>query len=163
MALTGYLKLPDIEGESLRADHEGEIDVHGVHWNIRQRSSANTGSGRTQSRADISGVTVYKWYDAASVYLALAAMQGKALDECVLMIRKDSGDAHLDYLTITMKKCAISEYERVNDDPSDDGSQMIREKLTLTFEEITVKYTVQAEDHSAGNEHEVDYSIVAGK
>lgn len=163
MPLTAYLKLPDIDGESLRADHEGEIDVHGVHWQIKQRSSANMGSGRTQARAEISGVTVYKWYDAASPYIALAAMQGKSLEECELMVRKDSGDAHLDYLSVKMKKCAISEYEMVNDDPSDDGPQMIREKVTISFEEVVVKYTVQAEDHSAGDEHEVEYSVVAGK
>ncbi|NJM84063.1 MAG: type VI secretion system tube protein Hcp [Tabrizicola sp.] len=163
MALTGYLKLPDIDGESVRADHEGEIDVHGVHWQVKQRSSANIGSGRTQARAEISGMTLYKVYDASSPYLALTAMLGKAIDEAVLMVRKDSGEAHLDYLTVTMKKCVIAEYEMTNDDPGEDGSQVIREKLVLSFEEVAIKYVVQADDHSKGDEHEIEYSVAAGK
>jgi type VI secretion system secreted protein Hcp len=33
-AVTGYMKLGDIKGESQAADHEEEIDIHGISWGI---------------------------------------------------------------------------------------------------------------------------------
>lgn len=164
MALVGYLKIEDIKGESKRADHEDEIDVHGINWEIKQKSSANMGSGRTQSRAEISAVYMWKWNDAASAYLALAAMQGKSIPEAVLTFRKDSGEAHLDYLKITMSDVIISSYVMLAPELEDaDDIQMIREKIGLSCEKINIVYTVQADDHSAGDEHEVEYDIVAAK
>lgn len=159
MALTGYLKLPDIAGESMRAEHEEEIDVHSVQWEVSQGAAAQVGRGRSQSRAEISGITFLKRYDASSPYLALAAMQGKSLDECVAAVRKDSGEAHLDYLVITMTNAVVSSYEML---PTDDDGLVIEERVTLTFEKVKVVYTVQADDHSAGDEHEIEYDIAAG-
>ena len=163
MAQVGYLKIDDIAGESKRADHEDEIDVHGVSWQIKQRSSAAIGSGRTQSRAEIGAVYMLKFADAASPYLALAAMRGTSIPEATLMFRKDSGEAHLDYLKITMTNCIVSHYEMLDPLEQEDGDdlQVIRERIALSCEKITVVYTVQADDHSAGNEHEVEYDIVA--
>ncbi len=161
MGLTGYLKTDDIGGESKRSGHEDEIDVHGVHWKIAQSSSSARGSGRTQSRAQVSELICYKELDASSAYLALACMQGKSIPEMVLALRKDSGEAHLDYLTITMTNCVISGYEMINDG-TDDEKQVVSEMVSLSFESVKFVYTVQADDHSSGDEHEIEFDIVAG-
>ena len=163
MAFTGYLKIEEIKGESKRSEHEDEIDVFGVGWNVSQASSAATGSGRTRGRATISDLEIHKWYDAASPYLAKACMQGAAFAEIVFTARKDSGETHLDFLTVTMKKCIISGYNMAQSQTEDSGSDMIAEKVRISFEEIAIKYVVQADDHSAGDEHEVEYDIVAAK
>lgn len=163
MAFTGYLKIEDIKGESKRSEHEGEIDVYGVTWGAAQASSAATGSGRSRGRATVVDLTVHKWYDASSPYLAKACMQGAAFDEIVFTARKDSGDAHLDYLVITMKKCIISHYDMNQSQPEDTGQDMLMERVGISFEEVGIKYTVQADDHSAGDEHEIEYNIVAAK
>lgn len=159
MSLTGYLLVPDVGGESFRADHEEEIDVHSIQWDIAQLAKAQVGRGRSQSRAEISAISMGKYYDASSPYLALACMQGKSFDEIVLMVRKDSGEAHLDYLQITMTNCAISSYSML---PTDDDGQVIEELIGITFEKVKIKYTVQADDHSAGDEHEIEYDLAAG-
>ena len=39
MAFSGYIKVPDIDGESKQAGHEGEIDCWGVSWGAAQSSS----------------------------------------------------------------------------------------------------------------------------
>ncbi len=88
-------------------------------------------------------------------------MQGKSFDEVVLTIRKDSGDAHLDYLHITMTNVIISQYEILGDGERMQG-QTIMEDVGLSFENMKIKYTVQADDHSAGDEHEIEYDIAAG-
>lgn len=161
--LTAYLKLPDISGESKRADHTDEIDIHRVHWNIAQGSHAGLGSGLTSARAEVWPIFLDKWYDAASPYLALVAMQGKTMDEAVLMVRKDSGDAHLDYLQITMTNVVVSSYEMLNEyNAEEEPVLMIPERIGLSFEKVKVLYTIQAEDGTAGDEHEIEYSIVEG-
>ncbi len=159
MAFTGYLKIPDIEGESQRAEHEKEIDIHDLTWVIEQASVAQVGRGRSQSRAQVDALKFKKYYDASSPYLALACMQAKSFDEVVLMVRKDSGEAHLDYLTITMTNCIISSYHVLG---AHGDHQMIEEENGLAFEQVNIKYIVQADDHSAGDEHEVEFDIAKG-
>ena len=163
MAFTGYRKIDGIDGVSKRADHEGEIDVFGVSFSAQQSSSSATGSGRTRGRATLSDLNFLKWYDAASPYLALACMQGKSFEEIVFCARKDSGDAHLDYLTVTLKKCIISSYSMSQSSKEAAGDDMIEEAIGISYEEIAIKYVVQADDHSKGDEHEVEYNVVAGK
>lgn len=159
MSLTGYLKVPDIDGESLRTEHEDEIDVHSIAWEITQGTAAQVGRGRSQSRAQVGNLAFLKFYDSASPYFALACMQGKSFDEIVLCVRKDSGEAHLDYLKITMTNVTISSYNML---PTSDEGQVIEEEIKLTFEKINIVYTVQADDHSAGDEHEIEYDIAGG-
>ncbi len=161
MPLTGYLKIGDIAGESQRADHEEEIDIHDVMWKIEQGSAAQVGKGRSRARAQVGAIELSKFMDASSPYLMLACMQGKSFPDMVLSVRKDSGDAHLDYLVITMENVTISKCEMVGIGDQEDG-QMIEEALGLVFENVTVKYTVQEDDHSAGGEHEISYDIAAG-
>ena len=161
MALSGFLKIRDIAGESKRADHEDEIDVHGMQWGIRQGKSARVGRGRSRSRAKVDSLVVTKFTDAASPYLALASMQGKSFPEIILSVRKDSGEAHLDYLVITMTNCSITAFAMDNDG-SDADLLALTERVGIQFEKVKMIYTVQADDHSAGDEHEIEYDIAAG-
>lgn len=161
MPIAGYLKIPDVPGESLRADHEDEIDIHGLQWAIHSDTSSATGRGRRRARAEVDQLVLTKFTDASSVYLALANMQGKSFDEVVVSVRKDSGDAHLDYLIITMTNCLISRFE-MEAGPPNSTDDLITERVAIIFEKVHMKYTVQADDHSAGNEHEISFDIVAG-
>lgn len=161
MPLAAYLKIGDIGGESQRADHEEEIDIHDVIWNVEQGSAAQIGKGRSRSRAQVGPIYLRKFTDAASAYLLLACMQGKSFPDMVLSVRKDSGEAHLDYLIITMENVTISKFETEGVGAAEDG-QMIQEVVGLIFENVTYKYTVQEDDHSAGGEHEITYDIAAG-
>ncbi len=161
MPLTAYLKIDDIAGESQRVDHEDEIDIHDVKWNIEQGSAAQIGRGRSRARAQVDALFLRKFMDASSVYLALACMQGKSFPEMTLCVRKDSGEAHLDYLVVTMENVTISKYEVIGVGEIE-GGQIIEEILGLVFENVTYKYVVQEEDHSAGDEHEITYDIAAG-
>lgn len=158
MALSGNILIPDIAGESRRADHEDEIDIMSIDWSMSQASNMQQGSGRTSSRATVNPIGISKLYDASSPYLSLACMQGKAFDEVIISFRQDSGEAHLDYLKITLTNVVISSY-------SLNGSAMgeeISDSFTLSFEEVKVIYSVQADDHSSGDEHEIEYNLSAG-
>lgn len=158
--ITGYLEVPDIAGESQRAEHEDQIDVHDVSWGVSRPASSALGRGRTQSSAQISDFTFSKYFDASSPYLGLATMQGKSFDEIVFYARKDSGDAHLDYLKITMTNCVFTNFS-MSSAGGDPNTQMIAETLSISCEKLNIVYTVQADDHSAGDEHEVEYNVAS--
>jgi type VI secretion system secreted protein Hcp len=161
MPLTAFLKIGDIAGESQRVDHEEEIDIHDIMWSIDQKLASRVGRGRARARARIRPLLLRKFTDAASAYLLLACMQGKSFPEMILSVRKDSGEAHLDYLVITMENVTISKFEKLGTGEEKDG-QIIEEIVGLVFENVTYKYTVQSDDHSAGDEHEISYDIAAG-
>ena len=161
MGLSGFLKIDDIDGESQHAGHEDEIDVHGVQWKMRAGARSQKGSGRTNSRARVRDLVCVKVTDAASPYLALACMQGKSYPEATLTLARDSGGAQLDYLVIVMTNVVLTRFEMANDG-SDPGDEALTEHVALSFEQVKYTYTVQADDHSAGDEHEIRYDIAAG-
>lgn len=163
MAFTGYLKIEGIDGESKRADHEDEIDCFGVMFEAKQMSSSSVGSGRTRGRATLSDFAFNKWFDKASPYLALACAKGKSFTEIVFTARKDSGDAHLDYLIITLSNCIISSYKMEQNAPEASSEELISEQIAVSYEKLNIKYVVQADDHSKGDDHEVEYDLVAAK
>ena len=137
-----YMKIPDIDGESQAAGHEGEIDVYGISWSMSQ-------SGRLSCLQDME---VNKLVDLSTPYLFLAQSTGRAFDEVVIMFRKDSGDAHLDYLTITMSNAVINSMVT----GGVRGDTPLTEKVTLGFDKVMIKYIMQNEDGSAGDEHTVE-------
>lgn len=165
MTMNGYLKIDDIDGESLRAEHEDEIDVHDVLWSIKNSGSSKSGSGRKRSRAKFSPLVVRKITDASSPYLALGCMQGKSYAEVILAVEKggDAGGsgAHLDYLVITMTNVRFSKFEVLGVGDGQD-SERIEEELSLVFENVEIKYTIQDDDGAAGDEHEITFDIAAG-
>jgi len=161
MGLTGFLKIDNIDGESRAAGHADEIDVHGLHWRVQKTKPSQRHSGRSSSRAQVDSLTCNKQTDASSAYLALACMQGKSYPSAVLTVAKDSSNAPFDYLVITMENVEITRFEMLNDG-SDPDDQVVGEEVSLTFEKVTYKYTVQADDHSGGTEHEIEYDIKAG-
>lgn len=157
--LTGYLKIPDIPGESQRVDHEDEIDIHGIAWKVHVEP-AEVGSGRTSARAEFSAITVQKYYDSSSPYLFLSTAQGKAFDEITLTFNRPNSDSgEFSYLKITLTNCVVTNYEVSGEVSSDDR---IAEEVSLSYETINILYTVQDDDHSAGDEHEIEYDIAAG-
>lgn len=157
-ALTGYLKIPDIPGESKSAEHENEIDFYGISWNVKT-DPAESGSGRTRARAEVSAITVLKNYDSSSPYLFLAVAQGKAFDEITFTVTNRSGEGEFAYLQITLTNCVVTNYE-VNGEES--SNETPSEEVSFDYEKIKVLYTVQADDHSAGDEHEIEYDVLAG-
>lgn len=131
--LTGYLKIGDISGESQRAEHEGEIDVYGIQWKISRANSST--DGRTRASATVSPLVVKKRIDKSSPYLALAALNGRSLPTATLAVHKDSGDAHLDYLVITMTNVMVTSYEVI----TKDGEDVPVEEVGFSFNTVNYK------------------------
>lgn len=155
---SGYLKIDDIKGESQRGDHEEEIVISSFQWAVSRDSFRNSGGQRESGLPSISGITISKDYDASSPYLALACIKAKNLGETVLTLRKDAGDEHIDFLTITMTNTIVETYST-----SGGGGGTPMDSFSLNFDEIKVKYIQDANDLTKGGEHEFEYDILAAK
>jgi type VI secretion system secreted protein Hcp len=156
MAFSGYLKIDDIEGESKRAGHEGVIVVAAFAWGASRSAFRNSGGQRESGLPDVQSVNITKDYDASSPYLALACIKAKNLGEVILTLRKDQGDEHSDYLTITLTNTLVESYQ-----VGGGGGGNPVDTLTLSFDSIKVKYIQDADDLTAGGEHEVEYDVLA--
>jgi type VI secretion system secreted protein Hcp len=159
MAVSGYMKIAEIPGESGRKDHEEEIIISSVQWGALRPVTNTPGVGRSSGMPNISSVTISKLYDKSSPYLAQAVLLATAFPEIVVTLRKDSGETHLDYLTITLTDCMIESY---NFSGAEGGDSPPMESVSLVFNKMKLLYIEQASDHSAGGEHEFEYDIVAG-
>ena len=156
MAFTGFLKIPDIDGESKTVGHEDEIDVWGVSWGLEQ-ASASAGTRRLRRRTEVAPVVFHKFTDVSSPYLAQATAQAKSFPEIVLTIRKDSGDSHLDYLVITLKNAMIGSYQ-VQNIERDDADARLMERVQVTAEDIRFLYRQQTSGGSS-IEHGVEIEV----
>jgi type VI secretion system secreted protein Hcp len=158
MAFSGYLKIDDIEGESKRADHEGEIIISSFSWGATRSAFRNSGGQRESGLPEVQSIAITKDYDASSPYLALACIKAKNLGDVILTLRKDQGDEHSDYLSITMTNTLVESYQT-----GGGGGGNPVDSLTLSFDSIKVKYIQDADDLTAGGEHEIEYDVLAAK
>lgn len=156
MAFSGYLAIEDIPGESKRSGHEDEIVISTYSWGASRSAFRNSGGQRESGLAEIQAMSLSKDFDASSPYLTLACIKAKNLGEVVLTLRKDQGDEHSDYLTITMTNTIVESYQT-----SGGGGGNPVDSLTLSFDTFKIKYIQDADDLTAGDEHEVEYDMVA--
>lgn len=156
MAFSGYLKIEDIPGESKRTDHEDEIVISSVSWGVSRSAFRNSGGQRESGLPELQSIAISKDYDCSSPYLALACINAKNLGEVVLSLRKDQGDAHSDYLTVTMTNTLVENYQVAGG-----GGGNPVDSLSLSFDTIKIKYLQDADDLTDGGEHEVEYDILA--
>ncbi|MEZ5796354.1 MAG: type VI secretion system tube protein Hcp [Paracoccaceae bacterium] len=158
MAFSAYLKIDDVPGESKRSGHEEEIVISSFSWGVSRSAFRNSGGQRESGLPEVQSLSLSKDYDASSPYLALACIKAKNLGEVVLTLRKDQGDEHADYLTVTLTNTLVENYQT-----SGGGGGNPVDSLTLSFDSIKIMYLQDADDLTAGGEHEVEYDILAAK
>lgn len=154
-ALTGYLKIGDISGESKAADHEEEIDVYSISWGVARPVDSESGSTRTRSAAKFEDLVLKKRLDKSTPKLMEACANGKSFDEIVLVVRKDSGDAHLDYLEITMNNVIVTSVN-INGTDSDDRPLV---SVGFDFEVVEMVYTEFDETGKSAGEVSMTWNI----
>ena len=155
MASAIFIKFPNgIAAETSQTGHEESVAATSVQWGVsRAVSSSFTSSGRETSTPNFSELVFTKMFDSSSNDLALAAAKGKSMDEVTITFRKDTGDDQMDYLVYTLKDVLISSYSMSS------GGETPMESLSLNYTKLKGLYVKQADDHSAGSEHEFEYNL----
>jgi type VI secretion system secreted protein Hcp len=146
-----FLKLGDIKGESIDAQHKGEIDVLAWSWGESDGSGAakrgrNGGSAASDCIQDLS---LTKYIDRATPDIIMDAVLGRSIREGVLTLRRAGGLKELPqaYLTLTLSDVTISSYST----GGSGGEDRLTENITLHFQKMEGAYRQQQLDGSLGS------------
>jgi type VI secretion system secreted protein Hcp len=141
MKIDGFLKVPDIPGESKRAGHEDEMEIYGLLFDMESPHDANTRARR--GRVALSPIVCVKNYDIGSVYLKQALFQNKVFDEVQITARRTIEGETSDYLVIKLEKASLVSYSFR---PSEDDPDMLEERIGFVYQTVTFTYD---SDHEA--------------
>jgi len=148
-----FLKIDGIAGESLDAQHPGEIEVLSFAWGVVNESGAGAGTGGgAAGRPTFRDFQVTSAVSKASPRLMLACANGTHFRSAVLSVRK-AGGASQDYLRVTLKDCVVSAYQSAT---SEGGAPV--DQVSLEFAKATYSYRPQKADGSLGSAVEVSVS-----
>lgn len=155
----GWLELETIPGESEAPGHEGEIEIHDISWGIFRPLVDDTGSTRTRSNPIFDDLIVIKELDKSTPKLMEACALGKVFPEVIISLRKDSGEAHLDYLKITLTNVQVTSY----DIGASGESGVPASSVSFNYEELKVTYTEFDDTGTSKGNVEVTWKIEEGE
>jgi type VI secretion system secreted protein Hcp len=160
-----FLKLTDITGESLDADHQDEIEVHGWNWGLSNDASFSIRTMREGApHTSVQHLTIDKALDNASVPLTQYCAQGTHISQGVLVCRKHTGDRadkgrkpHQDeYLKIELTDIKVLSVKW----PSGRGMEAhVPEIIELEFLEFNMTYKMQAQEGQLTGARHFHFSI----
>lgn len=150
-----FLKLENIDGESLDFQHTQEIDVTGWGWGMTQSGTTHMGAGAGGGKVSVQDLTVSKWVDKATPALHKHCCDGSHIATATFTIRKAGGDAPVEYVVIELEQLIVTS---IMQGGSGEGDRLT-ETVTFNFAKYRYKYIQQMEDGSAGPESEQGWNI----
>jgi type VI secretion system secreted protein Hcp len=154
MAVDMFIKVGDIEGESVDSKHSSSIDVLAWSWGMSQSGTTHQGGGGGAGKVNVQDLSFTKYVDKASTNLMLACCDGTHYPEALLTVRK-AGKTPLEYIKITMKEVIVSSLST----GGSGGEDRLTENVTLNFAEFKVEYTPQKPDGSGDAAKDIGWKI----
>lgn len=157
MAIDQFIKIKGIAGEATDAKHKGEIDVLAWSWGMSNSGYAHAGGGQGAGKVNVQDLSFTKYVDKSTPPLLLAAAKGTHIDEATLVVRKQSGDNPIEYLTITMQEIIVTSIST----GGSGGQDRLTENVSLNFAKVKVKYIEQTAKGGEGAKPEMGWDIQA--
>jgi type VI secretion system secreted protein Hcp len=132
-----------IAGEAQDSEHKNEIEVLGWSWGMAGKR--DVASGLPTGRSTMRELSIIKRVDKASTPL-MNALRNNEIVKGTLTLRK-SGKSPLEYLKIAFENGLVNSYDVQAGDVS--GSPTLVERVTFSFQKITIEYTPQGPDGRA--------------
>lgn len=107
MAVDMFIKIGNIEGESVDAEHKKEIDVLSWTWGMSNSGSAHHGTGAGSGKVNVRDLSLSKFVDKSSTNLIMSCCKGTHFPEAKLVVRK-AGDSPLEYIKITLTDVLVT-------------------------------------------------------
>ena len=159
--MAGYMKLGDIEGESVDSSHEGWINLLSVSQNLsRPMRAGASGSTRQRASVDCGDVVVVKELDASTVKLIEAICDGVVFPTCNIDLCTSSGaDGRVPYFLYELENVFVTNYSVSG--ATADGA-VPTEQLALNYETIKWTYDKMGKDGSSEGKLEATWKIEEG-
>jgi len=130
-----------INGEAQDEKHKNEIEVLSWSWGMQGKSGV--GGGVATGKATMRELRIVKKVDKASTALMGALRTNEIIKEGILTLRK-TGSSKVEYLKITIKDGRVMAFDVQAGDES--GSPGLTERVSFSFNKISVEYTPQGAD-----------------
>lgn len=157
MAVDMFMKIDDVKGESVDAEHKDQIDILAWSWGAQQTGSAHVGGGAGAGKAAVQDLTFQMHVEKSTPVLLGMCLTGKAFQQAQLVVRK-AGGKPLEYIKIVMKEGLVS---HVSFSGSGGDAQTV--SVSLNFGKVELHYTPQAKDGSGQAQVSTSYDITQNK
>jgi type VI secretion system secreted protein Hcp len=138
-------KSGQINGESQdQGKHKNEIEV--LAWSWGMQGKAALGGGVATGKATVRELRITKRVDKASTALMAALRTNELINEATLTLRK-IGKTPLEYFTIKIENGRVMSIDIEAGDAA--SSPALFERVSFSFNKISIQYTPQAPDGSA--------------
>ena len=158
MAVDMFIKIGDIDGESVDGKHGKEIDVLAWSWGMSNSGSAQTGGGAGSGKVNVQDISFTKYIDKSTPKLMLACCNGKHYDEALITVRK-AGEKPVEYIKIKLTEVLITSIST----GGSGGEDRLTENVTLNFAEFKLDYTPQDSKGAAGTAIPVSWDIAGNE
>jgi type VI secretion system secreted protein Hcp len=132
-----------ISGEAQDSEHKNEIEVLGWTWGMQGHRDIS--SNKPTGRSTIRELRIIKKVDKASTAL-MSALRSNEQIKATLTLRK-TGKSPLEFLKISIENGAVNSLDVEAGDVG--GSSALIERVSFTFNKVTVEYTPQGHDGRA--------------
>jgi type VI secretion system secreted protein Hcp len=154
-AVDMFLRLYQINGESLDAARKGDIDVLAWSWGASNSGTTHIGGGGGAGAPNVQDISVTKYIDKSSPTLLLNTMNGKRIASGELVVRKAGLKQPLEYLKIEMKDILITSLST----GGSGGEDRLTENVSLNFGRYRLTYTPENQDGTPGTPLVVQWNI----
>src|SRR6266700_2264561 len=102
-----FLKLHDVDGESIDDTHHDEIEIKSWSWTNTAKVNWEWNQGGQATKVDVQGITLDKLVDKATVTLYQNCVTGKHIPSAMITCRKNDGEQKFEYLHIELKDVMV--------------------------------------------------------
>jgi len=148
MAVDFFLKLesPEVEGESMDSQHEGEISIETWTFGMNQSGTMHVARGGGAGKVDVQDLALTHKLDKSSPNLMQHCCKGTQFAKATLVCRKASGDGgQLEFFKIELEHVIITSVAN----NGSEGADELYESFILNFGQYTATYVPQDNDGSA--------------
>jgi type VI secretion system secreted protein Hcp len=159
MAWDAFLTLEGVSGESQRAGHEGEIELISFSFGASNPASIGIGSGGGTGKVSLSSFNVMKKTDASSVGMFRASCIGQHFPTARASLYKSGGEKPLLYLLFDFEEVYV---DHIQWSGAEGGDSIPMESVSFSFGKVTITYTQQNSDGTAGGDFEGSWDVRTG-
>ena len=149
-----YLKLEDVEGESVDEGHEKWIELESFKWVVKNDASFATGQGGQATQGHVEKISFDKICDQSSITLFRNCTTGKHIKSGEIQCLKLDGDSRITYLSVKLTDIMVAKV-----DWSGRGDEaVLHEAVELEFAEFHKTYKLQQDTGTAGGQKDFKFN-----
>jgi type VI secretion system secreted protein Hcp len=150
-AVEFFLKIDGIPGDSVDAQHKGEIELMSFSWAEQQTHAMGTGGGGGAGRVSAQDFHFTSHVSKASPLLFIACASGQHIRSAVLAVRKageqpPDARARTEFLKYTLRDILVSSYQTGDES----NEQLPSDQFSFNFAQLTFEFVPQNPNGTPG-------------